>query len=150
MIGDAQSIFDLAIPEPNSGCWLWCGTISGDGYGSLFYAGRSHRAHRVAWAEEHGEDPGDGHVMHSCDTPLCVNPDHLKLGTHQENMADKARKARGGRALLLEDQVHRVVAMRYRRKMTVQAIADNVGVSKRCVEDVLYGKSYRHILQEPS
>lgn len=80
------------------GCWLYMGFRKWDGYGWLARHIRGKMryvtAHRYAWMLTHGE-PADGlHIMHQCDNPPCCNPAHLKLGTHQENMADMAAKGR--------------------------------------------------------
>jgi hypothetical protein len=83
------------IPEPNSGCWLWLGATSPSGYGNIYAFGSSLRAHRASWVIFRGAIPAGMHVLHKCDTPSCVNPDHLFLGSHADNMADKVRKGRG-------------------------------------------------------
>lgn len=81
-------------------CWLWMGARVG-GYG-LAYTGVKpdgrkdrHYAHRVAYVIAHGFVPSGLEVMHSCDVPRCVNPDHLSLGTHQQNIADRDARGRG-------------------------------------------------------
>lgn len=74
-------------------CWLWIGGKRGP-YGAGFYAGNRVDAHRVSWMIHYGEIPDGMSVMHKCDTPLCVNPNHLQLGTHAENMHDMKLKKR--------------------------------------------------------
>lgn len=81
--------------DPNSGCWLWTGKTLGP-YGRYKLDGKDMGAHRAAYILYKG-DPQERFVCHSCDTPLCVNPDHLWLGTHDENMADMATKGRAKR-----------------------------------------------------
>lgn len=77
-----------------NGCLLWTAGLSNEGYGKFVLGGRTMGAHRVAWILEHGEVLSPAQlVLHSCDTRLCVEITHLRVGTHAENMAD--RKARG-------------------------------------------------------
>lgn len=87
--------FDLSyMPEPNSGCWLWIAAAKPPGYGVIGVNGRCSSAHRVSWQLHNGPIPRGMHVCHRCDVPACVNPDHLWLGSHRENMADMVAKGR--------------------------------------------------------
>lgn len=81
-------------PGPND-CIEWAqGKI--DGYGIIRFEGQVVRAHRLAWFLEHGPfTKVKSYVLHRCDNPPCVNPEHLWLGTHADNMADMVRKGRG-------------------------------------------------------
>ena len=88
------------IPEPNSGCWLWTAATDGKGYGRFRVGSKtdgtrkSAIATRVSWKIYCGDLPDDLCVLHKCDNPYCVNPDHLFLGTHTDNMQDCSRKNR--------------------------------------------------------
>ena len=91
------------VPEPNTGCWLWTASIR-NGY-PCFGVKREdgwkiETASRVMYEIHHGDNPGDMHVLHKCDNPLCVNPDHLFLGTHKDNCEDRAQKGMGTKSKL--------------------------------------------------
>lgn len=82
-----------------SGCWLWLGATTNAGYGKIWYNGKLELAHRARWMADHGPIPDEKFVLHRCDNPSCVRPDHLFLGTHQENMDDCQEKGRYQRGL---------------------------------------------------
>ena len=85
---------------PWSGCWLWLGAVDSCGYGSVHRSfgargtGKSFGAHRLAYEEANGPIPTAKHVLHRCDVPSCINPAHLFLGTHRDNMRDAATKGK--------------------------------------------------------
>jgi HNH endonuclease len=85
---------DRLIPEPNSGCWLWDGAVTNDGYGQVRINNRNFRVHRLAWEQANGLIPEGLSVLHKCDVPSCCNPDHLFLGTQLDNVTDMRTKRR--------------------------------------------------------
>jgi hypothetical protein len=76
-----------------SGCWIWLKGLGGSGYGAISRNGVSVGAHRVSY-ETYKGSIGDRHVCHTCDTPLCINPSHLFLGTNLDNILDAVKKGR--------------------------------------------------------
>lgn len=94
--------FEAKIKQPNAnGCMLWTAGRDTRGYGQFRLDGKQMGAHRVAWLLYRGEIPKGLHVLHKCDVTSCVNPDHLFLGTAQDNVSDMVAKGRavkkGGR-----------------------------------------------------
>lgn len=134
-----------------TGCWEWKGLTSLCGYGKLSWQ-RSYRAmvgaHRISYAI-FVKDPGNLHVMHSCDNRLCCNPNHLSVGTDAENKADmvkKGRQARGeGHALskLTEAEVQEI-RLRLRHQKGSH-IAEAYGVTKYVVSQIKLGKTWTHV-----
>lgn len=81
---------------PEDGCWEWARSTTEDGYGRMTVDGRTVFAHRLAF-ELSGHEIGEGqHVLHRCDNPRCIRPDHLFAGTRSDNMRDCVSKGRHG------------------------------------------------------
>lgn len=144
------------IPEPNSGCWLWLGTIRGSNeYGAIKVDGKTVAAHRFSWTIHNGEIPDCLLVLHRCDTPACVNPNHLFLGNHADNQHDKMAKGRIGDVGTKTPLLGRMNA---RAKLTDEIvlsirgdarsqreIASAHGISQCLVHNIKARKTWRHI-----
>lgn len=151
MIELAKKLEEKAIPEPNSGCLLWTGAISGKGYGGLSYRGRQLRAHRAAYEVAHGPIPKGMLVCHKCDVRLCVNPDHLFLGSDAENVRDMHAKGRArpagakgekhGKAKLTSPEVMAIRADR-RAHSTIARI---YGITRSYVSNLKRGVNWTHL-----
>jgi hypothetical protein len=89
-----------ASPEPNTGCWLWTHGTTNQGYGRLFLDGKIQLAHRVSYQMFNGDIPEGMMVRHVCHNPVCFNPDHLLVGTAQDNSDDMVRANRHPRSCL--------------------------------------------------
>lgn len=79
---------------PNGDCWEWTGHRMKFGYGVIRSDGKVHKAHRISYSINIAPIPDDLMVCHHCDNPACVRPDHLFVGTHQDNMDDRMAKGR--------------------------------------------------------
>lgn len=141
--------------EPNTGCWLWTGALGRHGYGSINAGGQcSMLAHRAAYKVWRGDVPAHLHVCHKCDTPACVNPAHLFLGTNADNVADRQRKGRssGGSfkgaahrcARLDPEDVRRIRQLGAARALPQKLIAAQYGISQTHVSNILNGKAWSH------
>ena len=86
--------FHPRIAHSPSGCWEWQQKRSPRGYGIVKFRGRSIGAHRLAWMKYRGDIPANFYVMHACDNPSCVNPNHLFIGTPRDNVLDMISKNR--------------------------------------------------------
>lgn len=80
--------------DPNTNCWLWQGALSKSGYGETSKDNHTWRAHRLMYTLLHGDIPSGMVIMHQCDTRDCINPEHLSLGTYQDNVTDMMNKGR--------------------------------------------------------
>ena len=142
-------------PEPSTGCWLWIGALHAGGYGVVCINSRRYLAHRVAWEMAHGHVPNNLCVCHRCDTPPCVNPAHLFLGTHSDNHADMWRKGRGkthiafgtanGNHRLTPALVRAIRATYVPHEHGLLKTARLFGVAKRTVWLIVNNRTWRHV-----
>ena len=139
--GGRVSFDDSYVPEPNSGCWLWTGGTTSQGYGS---AGLRGYAHRWSWEKHCGPIPDGMLVCHKCDVRPCVNPDHLFLGTHEDNSFDMARKDRGGGVAAPLLSIADVRAILCDERGTAE-VARQYAVSESCIADIRHGRNWRHV-----
>jgi hypothetical protein len=125
-------------------CWPWAAALSNRGYGKFSIPkNRWLLAHRVAWQLTHGLIPEGQIVRHKCDNPLCTNPEHLELGTHQDNSDDMAKRQRHGANVRLKPAVARAIREAAKTE-TGPAVARAFGVHPATVYRIASGKYWRH------
>lgn len=145
------------VQRDDESCWDWVGFTHPQGYGHLTIAGMLFKAHRAAYEAYNGPIPHEMHVLHRCDNPGCVNPDHLFLGTHTDNMQDKASKNRSA-VMAGEDNPHSklstwMVADIIRRRRNGEPgvnVAQLYGVSPCTVSAINVGRNWSHVSLEDS
>ena len=139
---------------PESECWIWEASTVGNGYGQIRVHGRLVLAHRLSF-ELHKEPipENDSYhgmcVLHKCDTPRCVNPDHLLLGTHEDNVDDMMQKGRHKvvmgsahvNAKLTEEQALEI----FHAEGDQKEIAARYGVTQAAVSLIKRKKNWKHI-----
>lgn len=140
---------------PND-CWLWLGDLNAQGYGRISIGAKklgSALAHRVMWSVAKGRSiPRGKVVMHTCDTPACVNPKHLQLGTQAQNMRDMLAKQRGAPAPWYGGEGHHsarfsvddVRAIRASTE-TTKVLAARYRVNQASINKVRSRKTWKHI-----
>jgi hypothetical protein len=141
-----RDVFDSRYIKRKSGCWEWIGTKNGHGYGIFLMPGeRPVRAHRFMYEREVGPIRDDQVVMHSCDNPACVNPQHLSIGTRDDNNRDMRtkRRHRFGDShhwtKLTTSQVLEVKAL-LASGQTQRSIARRFGVDASTISNIKTGK----------
>lgn len=139
----------------NNECWPWTGCTTANGYGRASRDGGANvLAHRRAYELVFGAIPDGLVVLHQCDTPACVNPAHLRIGTQHDNMLDcvaKGRAARGeknGRAKLSTSDV-RAIRRATRRALSFREIANAFGVSTKTISRINRATTWKHITSNP-
>ena len=122
---------------PNSHCLEYSGTLDDKGYGArLTRDGRYLRPHQHAWETINGRIPDGMCVLHSCDTRLCINPDHLFLGTRADNMRDMAAKGRA-HSKLTKSKVRRIRKMYANGRLSQSRLAVVFGISQGQISNVV-------------
>jgi predicted XRE-type DNA-binding protein len=151
-LGNATERFNKKYQIQENGCWLWTGGTRLNSKGVAYP--RHHNddqksigAHRFAYELVHGAIPKGMYVCHKCDTPICVNPNHLFVGTHHDNMRDMVQKKRSfigrgenkkGRAKLTNEQAQQIRFMQFSQSK----IAALFGVSQNTISRIKRGESY--------
>ena len=144
--------------DKSGDCWVWTAATTNGGYGVIRDTGRNGkiiRAHRLSWELHNGPIPAGIEVCHRCDNPPCVNPAHLFLGTHQDNVTDTVNKGRasgGGprgslhhQAKLTEAQVVDIRARHTAGAASQRQLAREYGVDRRAIHQVVYRKTWIHV-----
>ena len=133
------------IEIQDNGCWIYTGGLNGRGYGNIWHNGRTRSAHVVSYEVHTGPVPEGMQVCHTCDNKPCINPDHLFVGTAQDNIDDMIIKGRNnfkGRALLTQGQVSEIRRLLIETCRSQQNIADQFEVSRSTIAAIKSGRNW--------
>lgn len=146
------------VPEPNTGCWLWAGATTRHGYGSIGIPTGNRRsrtmlAHRFAFEAARPGQAGGRPVCHHCDTPACVNPEHLYAGAQAENVRDRDRRGRtarqkgedGPRAKVTEALVREMRTLHATGRFTFDDLGGRFGLSRAQASKIVNRRSWGHV-----
>ena len=148
-----KRLFDKAVYGDN-GCMEFVGSTDDHGYGCLRFKGPVVKAHRVSYILLVGDIPPDMNVLHSCDNPPCINPEHLFLGTDADNSQDMINKGRSksarkgsenGRALVTEADVIEIRRLYNEGVMTISELARRYKLTWRPTQMIIDRITWRHI-----
>lgn len=145
-----ERFYEKFIVRPNTRCWVWVGSRHRSGYGVMRIRGDAISTHRVSWMLHNEFLPPAMDVLHKCDRPGCVNPDHLFLGTQADNNLDRDMKGRGGSlkgstnhfARLTEDKVR---SIRASVGKTLAELSLSFGTSENNIRFILNRQTWRHV-----
>lgn len=144
--------FEEKIYYSIDGCWYWLGAYNNKGYGLFWYNNKLVSAHRMSHEFHLGPIPDGLFILHKCDNPKCVNPDHFFLGTYQDNSDDKLSKGRQKKnkgvemwnAVLTEDDVRQIRA-RYTPRRDVKKLAEEFKISASHVYNIATKRAWKHL-----
>ncbi|KKM63634.1 hypothetical protein LCGC14_1509500 [marine sediment metagenome] len=125
-----------------AGCWMWTGSLKPAGYGTMWLNEKNIHAHRLSWQLHNGTIPDGLFVLHKCDVPGCVNPEHLFLGTQKDNIADCAKKNRSNKSLLTWDDVRNIRA-KLSQGVLQYVLAEEYNVHRTTIYHIRKRKTWR-------
>ena len=145
---DREYLLSRRKVDPETGCWLWTGALNAHGYGSICCLGAK-SVHRVAYEIFVGPIPPKGHVLHRCDVRNCMNPQHLYIGDHTQNMRDRERRgrvkhARGEECYNAKLTEVDVKAIRHDKRLH-KVIAAEYSIVTSLVSLIKAGKAWKHV-----
>ena len=135
----------------SSSCWVWCGPLTGKGYGQIYDSRvkRGRTTHRISYEVHTGPIPAGKMVLHECDNPACVNPAHLTLGDNAKNMQDMISRGRGNKARGVKVGTSKLtpeaIAVIRKSSISRKELAVMFGVSAGTIYRARAGKSWGHV-----
>ena len=136
----ASKLNAKSVQISESGCIIWTGAMSSNGYGSMTIDGARHSTHRLAYYAFVGELPKVSRVLHSCDVRCCINPSHLRAGSNSENQIDRLKRGRHHKTSLTESDV--LAIRKEPRSLTSKEVAKKHNTTTAAVHQIRNGSSW--------
>lgn len=139
--------------DKTEGCWEWNGSRDASNYGKFWMDGKTIPAHRASFILHHQANPDGKMVLHTCDNPRCVNPDHLVLGTHRDNVRHMMERNRflvgeqNGSSKITADEARSIISALLAGGK-VRTIARQIGRSRNLVKSIANRVTWKHIWKE--
>lgn len=145
--------FWAKVQKDQTDCWLFTGHCNPSGHGRFWFERKLWQAHRFSYSHYRGPIPEGLQVLHTCDVPNCVNPDHLWLGTNYDNIQDKVSKGRcqdmkgeaHPRAKLSESDVHSIRKKYAAGGITQKSLSEKYGVTRGMIGYIVRGDHWSHV-----
>lgn len=147
------ALFWLKVKRQGN-CWVWTGAKDRKGYGHMTRGQESFTSHRYSWLICNGHIPSHQWVLHKCDTPSCVRPSHLYLGTHDDNMRDmRIKKRKKGNNGGLRGETHgchvltenQIQSIRTTTGITQRELGKRYGVTQATISSILTRRTWKHL-----
>ena len=143
--------FQYVSKKDEDSCWEWLGTKNEDGYGAFLYNGKMIGSHRVSWLLFNKEIEKDKIVLHTCNNPSCVNPNHLRLGTQKENVQQMFSENRDNHARGENVKVSKLkknepdeIRKKYENGKNMVILAKEYNVSCTCISNIISNKTWKN------
>jgi predicted XRE-type DNA-binding protein len=148
-----NSVWGYIDKREQNECWEWTKSLS-SGYGRMRVGGRKMLAHRIVYELMNGSIPKHTLILHKCDNRKCCNPDHLFIGSHQDNMDDKMNKHRcnspfgeeHGRSKLKKDDISEIKRLYLETNVSQRKLSTIFGVTQANIWYIINNKSWRNKL----
>lgn len=144
--------FWLFVEKSKTGCWYWLGSVNTKGYGHIKEQGKVLTAHRLSWKIHFGPIPEGMLVCHSCDVRRCVAPNHLFLGSDQDNIDDMIAKGRANhqrgeaahKAKLTQEQANEIRRRHAEEQLSCRKLSEIYGIHFTNILRIIQGKTYKN------
>lgn len=128
-------------------CLIWTKCANSDGYPRALIDGDANaKVHRIVWEEASKQSASGFVVRHSCDNPMCINPEHLSLGSQKDNIVDRDKRQRHGASKLSHDAVRMIRHLNETTNMTQSALAQMFRVHVNTINSLLNRKHWKHVI----